>query len=142
MKRSDIVDAVLTRMETILVANGYNTDVGNNAEKDRTDPMGEDEEYLIDVVAGEWETEDMSMQVRRWMNVSVTFACSGFDAITNRDLIIVDVVKAIYTDVTWGDLAIMTEETGGAADKDTSEKLFAWGEVDMKILYATSVGEI
>lgn len=142
MKRDAIVQAVLERMQLITIENNFLTDAGTNAEVDRTDPMDDDEEFLIDIVAGEWETEDQSMQIRRWMNVSVSFACKGSQAIVLRDKIIKDVVASIYADTTWGGLAILTEETGGAADKDTSDVLYAWGEVDMKILYATNEGEI
>ena len=142
MKRTDIVDAIVTQMKTILTTNGYNTNAGKYVEKDRTDPMDDSETVLIDVVAGEWESDDQSNKVRRWMNASVSFACQGPTSITVRDDLIEDIVKAIYVDITWGNLAILTEETGGAADKDTADKLYAWGEVDMRILYDTAEGEI
>lgn len=143
MKRSDIVVAVLERMKTIQKTNGYLTDFGTNAEKDRTDPFDEESEsFLIDVVAGSWESDDQGQQVRRWMTVSVAFACSGNTAIDLAENAIEDIVKAVYVDTTWGGLAIITEETGGSVDKDVSDQLFAWGEIDMRILYATSEGEI
>jgi len=143
MKRSDIADAVLVRMQTIQKTNGFLTDFGTNAEKDRTDMMDEESEnFLIDIVAGAWESEDQGHQVRRWMNISVAFACVGDTAIELAQDALQDIVKAIYTDTTWGGLAILTEETGGAIDKDVSDQLFAWGEVDMRILYATIEGEI
>jgi len=142
MKRSAITVAVLERMQTIRKTNGYLTDAGTNAEKDRTDPMDDSEGFLIDVVAGSWEAEDQGTNVRRWMNLSVAFACQGKGAIETCEDITKDVVKAIYSDVTFGGLAILTEETGGASDKDTTEQLYAWGEVDVRILYATELGEI
>lgn len=142
MKREQITEAVLERMRTIKTSNGYNTNVGTNAEINRTDPMGEGESYLIDIVAGSWETQDQSNYVRRWMNISIAFACSGDNAIDSRDNIIADVVKAVYVDTTWGGLAILTEETGGASDKDVAQQIYAWGEVDLRILYDTVEGEI
>ena len=143
MKRDDIIDAIVVRMETIRIGNGYLTDAGKNVERDRVAEMDPTEDYLIDVTAGAWETEDTAPgAVRRWMNVTVAFACRGTDAIDIRDNLLTDVVQATYTDLTWGGLAILSEETGGAADKDYADDLYAWGELDMRVLYDTVEGEI
>lgn len=142
MKRDQITSAVVDRMKTIRVANGYSTDAGTNVERDRTDPMGASEDYMIDIIAGAWETDEEPNRSRRWMNLSVAFATQGSTAVGVRDQIIEDVIKAVYTDLTWGGLAILTEEVGGAADKDTADTLFAWGEVDFRILYDTANGQI
>lgn len=142
MKRTDIIWAFVGRMKTIRKANGYLTDAGANVHAHRIEPFADGEPPFIDVTAGSWETEDKPSHQRRWMNVSVSFGCSGDSATLIRDSITADVIKAVYTDQTFSSLVITTEETGGAADQDLSEVLFAWGEVDFKVLYASEEGEI
>lgn len=142
MKRTDIVDAFVTRLRTIRKAAGYNTDIGRNVARDRVEPLAEEESSMIDVVAGSWEATDEGHKIRRWMNVSVAFVASGNSAVGDVADITEDVIKAVYTDVTFGGSVILTQEVGGSADKDIAEELFAWGEVDFRVLYDTAEGEI
>ena len=142
MKRRVIIDAFVNKLKTIRRANGYNTDAGANTQDNRVEAMAEDEDYFIDVVAGSWDSEDMSDRVRRWMTISVSFGAQGDSAISTVENITADVIKAVYDDVTFGGVAINTEENGGAFDKDVSDQLYSWGEVDFKVLYDTVSGEI
>ena len=142
MKRTDIINAFVTRLETILKSSGYNTDAGKNVQRDRVEPLADNEDYMIDVVAGAWSSEDESNYIRRNMNVTVAFAARGDDSVSIVADITADVIKSIYSDQTFSGLVILTEENGGAADKDVAEELFAWGEVDFRVLYDTTIGEI
>lgn len=105
--RQDILDAVKARLQEILVANGYRTDLGLHVFEWKTTAFAQNEmpgityrdteENIRPLTGG---MEDVSLTVELILCVS-----SGSVTMANLREAIDDVVKAIHSDWSWGGLA-------------------------------------
>jgi hypothetical protein len=106
IQRQSIVDAIDARLKTILVAGGYNLDLGKNVFPWRVNPLGEDDlNGLVYrdmdeggyVAVGQWQHE-LTVEI----DIHIKHAT---DSRTQMRKAISDVLAAIGTDVTFGGLA-------------------------------------
>ena len=107
--RQQICTAIDTRLKTILVSGGYETNAGSNVYEFWDIALEEDELPGIIWRDGTEESEMLvtSTQDRR-VNIDLTLMASGATAPSILRKMIADIEKAINVDYTWGGLAIFT----------------------------------
>lgn len=110
IKRQQIVDAVETRLKTILTSNGYYTDLGNEVYVWLQRPI-EDAKTLSAIIR-DLEQEEITFEDqnsthlhRKNLEVEIEIVSSSASALRQAEA---DVNKAIGTDPTWGGLAELT----------------------------------
>ena len=143
-KRQQILDAVKARLQTVLIANGYKTDIGAHVTEWDTVPMDQnvetmlleyrdEEEDRIDVTVGQ---QDMVLPVR------IRNRTAGSTALAAMRNILADVALAmISVDPTWGGLANDTNQDGPATlDKGQAADTVAAAEIVFKIEYSVDRG--
>jgi hypothetical protein len=145
-KRQKIVEAVVTRMQSIRTANDYQTDIGARVEDwaqrfdeeelkaqpskailgvyDLPDEVGKDGKHAIGA------THRLRMQVR-------IFISKATPASALRTMI-GDVVKAIGTDMLWGFLAMDTEPGSEGFIVPTEAMEVAGAAVEFIVVYTTA----
>lgn len=104
--RQRLVDAIMTRLQTITVANGYETNLGARVYEWRTTPLGADEmPGLIfrdtdEVIpqTGLVEEHEITLEIEM-------YASSGVATPATTRKAIADVIKCVGADVTFGGLA-------------------------------------
>lgn len=108
--RQQIIDAIDTRLKTILVVNGYKTNAGQHVYEWRETPL--DESLLPAIVYRDVNCDNSFMATGvhfHKMNMEIEVVCAaGTTTPAGAREIIADVVKAIGTDIEWGNLAINT----------------------------------
>lgn len=103
-KRQRIVDAVVARMQTILIANGYATDIGSTVEDWRVN--WQDDELpaisICDLTAEAANTNEANPRYTLWqMPLQIrVYAKKGTDAANIREML-KDVQRAIRQDDRW-----------------------------------------
>ena len=143
-KRQQVLDAVKARLQTVLIANGYRTDIGDHVTEWDTVPMDQnvetmlleyrdEEEDRIDVTVGQ---QDMVLPVR------IRNRTAGSTALAAMRNILADVALAmISVDPTWGGLANDTNQDGPATlDKGQAADTAAAAEIVFKIEYSVDRG--
>ncbi len=112
-KRQQICTAIDTRLKTILVSNGYETNLGNNVYEYWQVALEEDE--LPGVIwkdSAETSVPLVSDTQDRLLTIELILQAAGSDAPKQLRKMIADIEKAIKTDgtgITWGGLAIDTD---------------------------------
>jgi hypothetical protein len=140
--RQEIIDALDARLKTILVANGYLTNLGQNvAEWDTTphDPAGA---TLLEYRDEEAGREDVAVGVQDMiLLVTLRVRTAGAAALTDMRNMLADVCTAMHADPTWGGLAGDTVQAGAAmADKAQDKDVAAGFEVKFRIDYTVYRG--
>lgn len=137
--RQQIVDAILTRMQTILIVNGYETDLGNNVFEWRTTDLQESE--LPGLIVRD-VSEDVAVRGGNHvctLNIEVEAKASGTTSATVIRDIIADITKAIGTDINFSNLVQETEpvenESLGFEQKD---KKFSGATMRFNCVYVTN----
>lgn len=144
-KRKDILTAVAARLATVLIANGYRTDIGAHVTEWDTVPMDQavetllleyrdEEEDRIDVTVGQ---QDMILPFM------IRIRTAGSTALaTMRDILADVALCMIAVDPTWGALANDTNQDGPATlVKGQAADTAAAAEVRFKIEYSVDRGE-
>ena len=121
--RQQIIDAVDTRLKTILIANGYKTDAGNNVYHWLEVPGAQEDmpfityrdagEVVEDVVVGE-----------QWRTINLEIGAFNKGATVDQGMrsLIADIEQCIGTDLRWSGLAEDTTMVGGAEDIEMEHK--------------------
>jgi hypothetical protein len=145
-KRQKIVAAVIARMQTIRMVNGYQTEIGARVEDwarrfdeeelkaqpskailgvyDLPDEVGKDGKHAIG------ETHRLRMQVRIFI--------TGSTLATELRKMIGDVVAAIGKDILWGYLAMDTEPSTEGFVVPNAAMEVAGAAVEFIVVYATA----
>ena len=138
-KRQQIIDAIQTRLETILLTGGYKTNLGNNIFVWKTDTIQDSELPCI-----LWR--DKSETIERItigadlhsLQIEAEIITSGADAIDKVREMIADVIQAVGTDLTWGTIA---EDTLPISNEDIQieqkEKTIAGAKVSFVVQFVT-----
>ena len=123
--RQSILNAIKTRLQSITVVNGYETDIGSNVNMWHTTDFQETELPAIDLrdPAEEVETRGGNHICTLTIEIEAKVSGSASD-ITMRD-IIADIIKAVGTDPTFGGL---TQDT-----KPVSNDSLGFGQNSKKI---------
>lgn len=142
--RQQLVTAVAARLATILIANGYRTDIGAHVEEWDTVPMDRNvETLLLEYRDAEEDRVDETVggQDMR-LPVTIRIRTAGSASLAEMRKMVADVVKAIYVDVTWGGLANDTNQDGPATMvKGQAADTAASAEARFVIEYSVSRGE-
>ncbi len=137
--RQQIINAVIARLQTIAIANGYSADLADNVHEwpalnvslDKmpaaivTDPGGQIDD------AGVIGRTDHSLQVE------IELIAKGATAVADIRALVGDVLTAVGTDPEWSGLAVDTTATGVQIAVEEHKHLFAGAQIDLEILYRT-----
>lgn len=144
-KRQQIVDAIETRMKTILTTGGYATNAGQHVFVWRKTPIPETELPSICIYDGEcqiyYEETPVGLQ-GHFLTVELVADAKGAAAQVDVRKINADVVKSIGTDPTWGGLAIDTDLISHGINMEQGDKPIGAGVVQIKISYRTPLWEL
>ncbi len=139
--RQSIIDAIDTQLKTILIANGYDTDLGSNVFEWRQVPLQESElpaliyrdvTSEIEIIVLDRHTHILNLEVEVKTQPGST---SGSLA---RKMI-ADVIKAIGVDHTWGALAIKTDPVSSEIVFEQHEKIITGAIINFEITYRTDL---
>lgn len=139
--REQIVQALLTRLKTIVTGNDYNTDIGLNVFRALRRPLEAHELPAIYLLEGDESESEINFGFDRYnfgisIQARVTFD-DGDDWMRIGTLMIADVIKCLGVDQTLGGLALdirMTSNQVGEAE----EKVRAVGaDISVEIDYRT-----
>lgn len=113
IKKSVIIEAVITTLKTITTANGYYTDLGSRVYESRTAPFGNDEIPAINIRETEDPVEGIEQQgaygiFDRSLQLEIDVVSNGKIAPSDLREVEADINKAIGTNLTWGGNATMT----------------------------------
>ena len=136
--RQQIISSLDVRLKTILVANGYQTDVGASVFDWRAEAFEEgDLPALIyrDTVCST-EISNISSYTHS-MTVEVIAVVANETPMAIIRQIIADLDKAIGVDDRWGNLAVLTQRTGDESGVEIDEKKFAGCRMTMVITFRT-----
>ncbi len=140
--KKQILDAVDVRLKTILKANGYETDAGQNVFYWRTQPVPEeklpgivyrDKMNRTEVGAGGLYENMLTVEIDGY-----AVASTDQEAKTLLDKLQADIEKAIKADDTWGELALTTEKESDEPSLDREERVYGRTAIVIGIEYRTS----
>ncbi|MHC1697778.1 MAG: hypothetical protein AB9919_06920 [Geobacteraceae bacterium] len=143
-KRQSIVNAIETRMKTILTTNGYATNAGQHVFVWRTTDIPETEMPSICIYDSDcpidYENTPVGLQGHR-LTVDLVGDAKGASAQVEVRKINADLLKAIGTDPTWGGLAIDTDLISHGINIEQGDKKIGAGVVRVEIPYRTPLWE-
>lgn len=138
--RKQIMSAVVTRLEGIRKASGYNSNLGLSVAHWRSVPW--DEASLPACNVRDYLAENSPQSTRTYKNVitaDLEISCAdGSTTIDDAYGIIADVFAAIGTDPTWGDLAFTTHVPENEIAVDQEDKIIAGVTIRMIIEYSAA----
>lgn len=140
MQRQKIMDALSTRMATILTTGGYYTNIGAKVSTWRAKPYATAELPAINIrdLKETIEAREQPMAYHyRSLDVELQVVCNSATSDTTVRQMITDVEKAIGTDPTFGGLAIDTEALGDEINVKQEENLISGATISIQILYRT-----
>ena len=143
-KRQQIVDAVVTRLKTITVANGYNLAIGTKVYDWKLSPLKPADLPAIEVRDGEapMEISNLAGGLIHRMTVTIVVLTTGATAATTARKGLEDIAKAMNTDRTFSGLVKIFVPLSAALDLQQEENLLAAGQYTCSMTYYTDPGEI
>ena len=136
--RQQIITSVDARLKTVLVTNGYQTDVGANIFDWRAEALEEDNLPALiyrDTICST-EISNISSYTHK-MTVEIIAVVANDTPMAIIRNIIADLDKAIGVDDRWGGLAVLTERTGDESGIEIDDKKYAGCRVTMVITFRT-----
>ncbi len=136
--RQRIITAIDTRLKGILIAGGYQTNLGSHVFAWRAEPLQESElDGLIYRDATESKVEGCGVD-EMTLPVEVEIDSTSPEQIRKC---LADLEKAIQVDRTWGQLAIHTKLETSAMGVEKKEKVFVASKILMAVEYQTVMGD-
>lgn len=143
-QRQNIVNALKSRLQSIMVAGGYSSNLGSNVYEWRVKPL--ENANMPAIVFRDVRNSRVDGAIGRFtwaLSSEIQIITSGSTAASDIRGMIADVYKAIGTDDKWGGLAITTEQPDSdEIDIEHTEKVYAGALIRLSILYATSKWEM
>ncbi len=137
--RQKIISAIDTRLKSILIAGGYETDIGQNVWDWRAESLEEDNLPALIYRDTGTETEFGTFTTfTHKMTVNIMVAVSSTTPMTTIRKIIADIDRAIGMDDTWGGLALMTIKISDESQVEIDEVKFAGCQVVIEITFRTT----
>jgi hypothetical protein len=136
--RQKIITTLDARLKAILQANGYATDVGKNVYDWRTEGLSED--FLPALIYRDvsCETEITGLEVfTHHLKIQIVIAATGSTSMAEIRKMLADINKAIGVDLSWGDLALLTERIGDESISETEEDKFSGCQTIVMITFRT-----
>ena len=139
--RQQIIDYLDTKLKTILVSNGYNSDLGNNVYRWQPNPLPHD--TTIALVYKDMEAEVFDAAHNKsdhHLNLTAEIiARAGAASDDEIRKMLNDVIKALGVDFTCSGLAITVKiNSHSINDIEPSEKVTGLGTVKFAVLYRTN----
>jgi hypothetical protein len=136
--RQQIISALDTRLKGILKTSGYATDVGQNVFDWRTEILPEDllPALIYRDISCETEITGMDVFTNR-LRVQIEIAATGSTPMADIRSMLADIDKAIGVDLSWGNLAILTERISDEAIVATEENKFSGCQTVIVITFRT-----
>ena len=144
IKRQQIVDAVATRLGTILTTAGYHTNLGSNVFEwkgtkfEAREMPGIDVRDTVDEIDHRSIDTPTNVDTHR-LTVMLSLAVDGSTSTDSVREMIADVYKAIGTDPTFGALAIDSWVVKDEVDTEQEELRISGVEIEIAVLYRTSL---
>lgn len=139
--RQQIISTVDTRFKTILVANGYQTNLGDHVFEWRTkeNPLSASElDGLIYRDTDEEKIEGAGSNFENTVKVEIEISSTSPSQIRKC---LADLEKAAFVDRFWNGLAIRTRLSGNKSAKTQKENIFVASQVILEIDYLTVMGD-
>jgi len=138
--RQKIMEAFEARMKTILVSNGYSTNLGRSVEAWKTTDWEED--ALPGLIYRDTENEQTPYSQLQYTNIltvetEITPA-PGAASITDARAIMADVKRAIAADDRWGGLAEDTQPAGDKIETEQQSRIVTRITMKIRIEYTSS----
>lgn len=141
-RRQQIVAALLTRMQGILVANTFETNAGQHVFEWPAVPLDEEQGELPAIVVRDGDCiveREANMADVHHLQVDIECVGQGTEAAAEVRKIMGDVIEAISFDLTFGGLAIDTNLTGHNMRQISQEdRKLGGGELTFLIEYRTT----
>jgi len=133
--RQSIIEALETRLKTILTTGGYKFSLGSNVFDWIDRDLGADTE-LPCVIYRDRENSIEPFTTLQYSNkVKVELEIKAEDTPENLRFMIEDVYKAIGTDDTWGGLALDTQPISDELDFSHADKKVGTARIQIEIEY-------
>lgn len=137
--RQQIISALDARLKAILVAGGYQTNIGANVFDWKADSLEDaDLPALIYKDISVETTIDSIASFAHRMTVQVIVAVQSATPMAEIRKAIADIDKAIGVDHTFGNLALLTERIGDESGVEIEERRFAGCQIIYAITFRTS----
>jgi hypothetical protein len=143
--RQDIIDAIETRLKTILTTASYHSNAGSNVYVWRTTPLPPESipaliiKDSLSTKLGEGEAGPYSKDTWELSVDIVGMVTNGNASDTQTRQVMADVYKAIGSDDTWGGKAITTTlESDEIGEVKQQDKTFFGFIMKVKIMYRTN----
>lgn len=136
--RQQIIDAIETRLKTILTTGGYATNAGQHVYVWRTTPLADaDLPALLVSDTGVTKNMDVStLDTDYWdLLVDIEAATTGSSSREVMRSILADVRKAVKVDLTWGGLALHTAFESADIALEQGEKLTGGNMTRLRIIF-------
>ena len=142
-KREQIMEAVETGFQNITIANGYNTNLGNNVRYYETGSLSESEIacLLFQDVSNEL-IERMANKFFWQITVQANLVLAGDITPAGINSYLSDVYKALSQDITWGGLAVNTIPARDEIMAKEEGQIYTVVRVEFFIQYLTNEWEI
>jgi len=138
----DIIDAVDTKLKTILTTAAYATNLGSNVNWWRDLENKPFQASELPAVNCKDEIADVSPSAKKidgyQLFIELNIICS---TIVTMRLAISDIVKALNADITWGGLAYNTEIKSSEAEVEQKENKYFSGIIPVEIYFNTVAGD-
>lgn len=145
MSRQTIVDAIETRLKTILTTGGYATNAGQHVYVWRTTPLA-DAEYpalcIYDTTCAINTDGGIIGQHEHTLDISVEAIAAGSTTRSVVRSMMADVFKAIGTDDRFGGLVDMTIMQSHEINLEQGERVIGAGVVRFSVTYRTPQWQI
>lgn len=144
IRRQQILDAMITRFQAILVSGGYRTNAGSHCSTWYHDPnttYDESELPFINLRDMEDNMQPVSVNDRRMhtMDIEIHTAANGANNDSETRKQIYDIYQAIGVDPTWGALAMDTFLVKDSISVEHAEKIIAEAVVTVQVRYFTTL---
>ena len=141
-KRQLICNKVDTRLKTILIANGYNTDLGKNVFEWRDNPIDESELPALGWRDVSEDDSNASTGTIGYHNHVLTMefkvaTAKGKTTAQEIRALLADVIKAVGVDQTWDGLAIRTDPVSNEMQVEEAETIIGGVTITLTITYQT-----
>jgi hypothetical protein len=144
LKRQDIVDAIETRLKTILVTGGYHSDLGLNVFVWRRAPIEAHEVPAVNILDRETKLSGTGLKGATplstyEMTVEIQVAATGSAAPDTVRSLAADVYKAVGTDPTFSGKVLITTPIGDEMYAEHAGEVVADAVIRLSLLYRTDL---
>jgi len=140
--RQGIITALKTQLATITILNGYNTDLGNNVKEWYIVPADIDDFPFVEI-------RDESSAIDEFMNNSLVnkilnITITAFNSVSslagaNARLYILDILKAISTDLQLSNNAYQIDEVSCNIEASQDSEILIAAIVNISVYYQTNI---